>query len=181
MTGFNGPNDMKKILIYETNTFIRNTLRNILQDHFPDILIKEELSLDECEFEMGVFKPDILFIGEFVKGDYGYERLLQLRVRCPTAVVILFLEYDIDEYRKKAVMAGVNYVINKELWTGSEILALVETILLTKNYPDTGGVEDHSIEEDILLQPLERRRKGQRWMTREKEYLAHHPDRRRVI
>jgi DNA-binding NarL/FixJ family response regulator len=172
---------IRKILILERNTFIRNTLLNILQCRFPDVIFKEELSFDECEIEMNAFKPDILFIGDIIKGGDGFERLHRLRVRCPTTVIILFMEYDIDEYRKEAVMAGVNHVISKELWTGSEILALVETILLTKNYPDRGGVEAQSIAEDILGHPIERRRKDTRGMTREKEYLAHHPDRRREI
>jgi len=170
---------MKKILILERNTFIRDSLRNILQGRFPDVVIKEELSFDECEIEMRDFKPDILFIGALAERGNGFERLHQLRVTCPTAVIILLTEYDIDEYRKEATMAGVNHVISKELWTGSEILALVETILLTKNYQDRGSVEGQAIAEDILGHPIERRRKDGRGMKREKEYLAHHPDRRR--
>jgi len=56
--------------------------------------------------------------------------------------------------------------------------SLVETILITKNYQDRGSVVGQAIAEDILGHPIERRRRGGRGMMREKEYLAHHPDRR---
>ena len=75
-------------------------------------------------------------------------------------------------------MAGVNYVISKDLWTGSEILALVQTILKTKKYQGKESTGDRLIDEDILRQPLERRRKDQRGIVKEKKFLAHNPDRR---
>lgn len=170
---------MNKILLLERNDYIRNSLGNILQGRFPDVVIKEVFSLDECEIAMRDFKPDILFKGSAVKNGDGLEMVHLLRVSSPATTVILFMQYDIDEYRSEAIKAGVNYVISIELWTGGEILALVETILMMKNYKDSGVAEGRSIEEDIFELPIERRRKGGRGIRREKEYLAHNPDRRR--
>ena len=169
---------LNKILLFERNTFFRNSLRKILQDRFPDVAIKEVSLFEECVSEMRDFKPDILFIGSDEQSSKGLKRLHQIRNSFPAANIIFFTEYDIDEYRKGAVMAGVNYVISKDLWTGSEILALVQTILKTKNYQGKESTGDRLIDEDVLRQPLERRRKDQRGIVKEKKFLAHNPDRR---
>ena len=75
-------------------------------------------------------------------------------------------------------MNGANHIISKELWTGHEILALMQTILATKDIWDGEYTEDILVDKDTLVRPLERRQKDNKGRAREKEYLAEKPDRR---
>ena len=154
-----GLKNLSKILLLERNTFIRETLRNILQGRFPDVVIKVVFSIDECAIETSGFKPDILFLGTAEKNSEELERLRQIRLMLPATTIIFFTEYDIDEYKKRAALEGINYVISKELWTGDEILALVKTILTMRNYQGKINDKGRLIEEKILRHPIERRKK----------------------
>lgn len=169
---------MNKILLYERNTFVKDALRDILQGRFPDIVIKEEITFEECENELKAFEPDILFIGSAEQNTNRFEQFHRIRSASPGTAIILFTEYDINEYRKMAIMEGANYVISKEWWTGGEILALVNTILTMKNFQKSVNTEDKLIDDEILKQPIERRRIDWIGRSNEKDYLAHNPDRR---
>ncbi len=142
------------------------------------MVINSCFSFEECETKTWNFEPDILFIGTAKQGGETMEQLRLMRQRLPNSTIIFFTEYGIDEYRQKAIMEGANYVMSKELWTGGEILALVKTILQMKNYQDTEGIEQRLLEEDILRQPIERRRKDRWGIASEQNYLAHNASRR---
>lgn len=169
---------MNRILLVEKNTFIRDALRQILHGRFSSLIIKDVLCHEECLSEMQGFKPDILILGIEENNKKGLEGLRQIREQYPATVIVLFTDYEIEEYRKEAVLKGANHIISKELWTGNDILALMKTILATKDGWDRESVEDKVIEEEFLRRPIERRRRDRRGMAREKEYLAHHPERR---
>jgi DNA-binding NarL/FixJ family response regulator len=136
------------------------------------------LNREDCLAEIEDVLPDILILGVNIYTDNELVLLDQIREKYPGVSVILFTDYGIDEYRKEAILRGANYTISKDLWTGSEILALINTILITRDNLNQMHVEYSSVEEDLLKQPLERRRKDPRGRAVEREFLAHHPDRR---
>lgn len=170
---------LNRILLCEKNEFFRAELLRIIQRRFPHVDIKWVLSGEECLAETIDYRPDILFLGVNIYAGRELELLDQLRGRHPGVNIILFTDYCIDEYRKEAILRGANHIISKELWTGNEILALIKTILSTKNKPadkETGGA---AIEEVLLKVPLERRRRDHRGKILERKYLVRHTDRRR--
>ena len=171
---------MNKILIFERNTFIKDALRNILQVRFPEIIIKEVISFERCVLELKTFEHDIIFIGTAEPNSNRFDQFHEIRLASPGTAIILFTEYDINEYRKMAIMEGANYVISKEWWTGSEILALVKTIFSMNNFQQQMNTEKRPIEveEEILRQPLERRSNDWMGRAKDKEFLTHNPDRR---
>jgi len=172
---------MSKILICEKNEFFRDSLKQIIQTRFPQVDVRLVLNFDDCLVQVYDFKPDILILGINSYTGHGLDKLDRIRRVSPGLNVILFTDYDIDEYRKEAIMRGANHIITKEFWTGGEILALLRTILLTTSAsmvnfnPENTGEENKS-----LKRPLERRRKDSRGRATEQEYLAQHPDRREI-
>jgi DNA-binding NarL/FixJ family response regulator len=104
-------------------------LCHLLQARFPSLIIKEVINHDDCLTTMEKFKPDILILGIADNGDIGLKNLQQVRTQFPTTVIVLFTSYEMEEYRKQAIMKGANHIISKELWTGHEILALMQTLL----------------------------------------------------
>jgi len=169
---------LSRLLLVEKNSFIRDSLCPLLQARFPSLIIKAVINYDDCLTSMEKFKPDILILGIADNGDIGLKNLQQVRAQFPTTVIVLFTSYEMEEYRKQAIMKGANHIISKELWTGHEILALMRTILATKDCWDGEYTEGILVDKDTLVRPLERRNKDNRGRAREKEYLAGKPDRR---
>ncbi|MDX2433510.1 MAG: response regulator [Desulfobacterales bacterium] len=169
---------MSRLLIVEENIFIRESLRQILRARFPSLIIREVICNGDCLSSMGDFKPDILILGITDNGGNGLKSLEQIRKQYPSTVIILFTAYEVEEYRKAAVLRGANYLISKELWNGNEIVALINTIFTTRGSQLLILQGDPSVEEVFLEQPLERRRRGTRAKKFEREYLDHNPDRR---
>ncbi len=79
------------------------------------------------------FKPVILILSSDLYKGYDLKILKDLRRKHPRLIIIVFTDYNIDEYRKEAILqSATNYLMSKELWTGSEIMSLIKTILTTK-------------------------------------------------
>ena len=170
---------MSRLLLVEKNTFIRDSLRQILQARFPSLIIREVANDGTYLGAMEDFRPDILILGIEDSEDKGFKSLQHIRDRFPFTVIVLFTTYEVEEYRRDAILRGANHIISKELWTGNEILALVKTILATKESWDRKYAEDFIFDTaENLRRPLERRKKDRNRSIRERNYLAYNPDRR---
>jgi DNA-binding NarL/FixJ family response regulator len=120
---------MKRLLLCEKNTLLRNALLRIIQRRFPHIDIKWVLSGEECLAGAKDFRPDLLILGAGLYGEKSLDLLEQIRASHPAVTIIVFIDYDIDEYRKDAILRGADHVIARELWTGNEIVSSIHTIL----------------------------------------------------
>lgn len=167
-----------KILFFEKNSFFKESLIRIIECRFPDVVIKTVLSSEECLNATSTFIPDILLLGHSANSEGVLLLLEQVNERCPSINIILFTNYNIDEYRKEAVLKGASHVISRDLWTGNEILALINTIFTSKESLMNTLSENLPIE-DFLELPIERRKNDPRGKSAEREFLAHHPDRRK--
>lgn len=132
---------MSRILIFEKNGYIRKALIQIIQSRFPDVAIKGILGCGDYGSEICNFMPDILILGINDYEDGKMEMLEQIRAKHPAVDIILLIDYDIEEYRKDALLRGANHVISRELWAGNEILALIHKILDPKEGQRIWGKE----------------------------------------
>ena len=169
---------MSRILLCERNEHFKNALFQIIHSRFPEVDIKWFLNSEDCLTETNDYKPHILILGvNIYAGSNELEILERLREKHPDVNILLFTDYEIDEYRKEAIMKGATHIISKETWTGNEILALMKTILASNKLLNDKQAE-RAIKGDLLKRPLERRRRDLRGRTQEREFLAHNPDRR---
>ncbi|MDH3327615.1 MAG: response regulator [Desulfobulbaceae bacterium] len=169
---------MSRLLLVEKNIFIRDALREIVHCRFPSLIVKEVLCHENCLSEMGDFTPDVLILGATGNNRKDMEDLQKIRGSFPATVIVFFTAYENEEYRKEGILKGANHIISKELWTGNEILALIKTILATKESWDREYAQDKLIEEEFLHRPIERRRRDRGGRAKEREYLEQNPDRR---
>jgi len=143
---------MSRILFYEKEGFISKELIKIIQNSFSQVDIKTVLSCEECLAELRDSTPVILILGSNVADCNGFDLIVQTRKLHPGVCIILITDYNIDEYRKDAIIKGASHIISKELWTGKEIVALIKTILTTKENHLHNKAEGSSIEiEDDTL------------------------------
>ncbi len=143
---------MSCILLYEKDGFISKELIQIIQSHFSQVDIKTVSSCEECLAELRDSTPDILMLGSNVADCNGFDLIVQTRRMHPGVCIILITDYNIDEYRKDAILRGASHIVSKELWTGNEIVTLINTILVTKENQLHNKAEGPSIEiEDDTL------------------------------
>lgn len=143
---------MSSLLLFEKEGFISKELIQIMRNRFSHESIKMVLNYEECLTELSDFTPDVLMLGANIPCCNSLDFIEQIRQMYPGVCIILSTDYNIDEYRKEAILKGASHVVSKELWTGNEILALINTIFITKKSQVHKKAENPSveIEEDTL-------------------------------
>ena len=121
---------MYRILLVDDNIFFRHTQCQILQGRFPQIVYHEANNGKKCPHIMLDVAPEGLFIDVHLHDGDGIALLCGIKKRYPSTILIVFSEYDLHEYQAAPHLVGINDIIPKELKTGGEIAALIETILV---------------------------------------------------
>jgi DNA-binding NarL/FixJ family response regulator len=139
---------MNRILIIENNVAFRNTLKNFLQSRFPAMAFEEAQNGEEALQKATYFCPDIIFMDIKLPMEAAAinEKLKNI---FPEVTIVLFTNYDPNEYRGATEESGADYILQKGTSTAEEIVGLVDSILnLTHSFP---------IKESCLRPPIKRR------------------------
>ena len=121
---------MFKILIIDPNTPFRESLGKIINDRFPSIEIQESSAADEGLRKLNAFAPLLVFIDMYLPDRNGLDLAKEIKTSFPEIIIAIFARYDSPEYQAAANDSGVEHLIPKDDWTGEDILALVESILI---------------------------------------------------
>ena len=128
-----------RILIIENNITFRNTLKNFLQSRFPAMILEEAQNGEEALQKTTYFCPDIIFMDIKLPMEAAAINK-KLKSMFPKVTVVLFTNYDPNEYRGTAEESGANYILQKGASTAGEIEGLVDSILnFTHSFPINGG------------------------------------------
>ena len=119
-----------KILIIDSNTLFRKSLRKSLCARFPTIEIQESDSGAEGLRKVGAFAPQLIFIDIHLSDVSGFDFAKKIKSTCPQTIIATFTSFDSPEYQSAAAASGVDHLIPKDDWTGNDILSLVESILV---------------------------------------------------
>jgi DNA-binding NarL/FixJ family response regulator len=125
---------MHKTLIVEDNATFRQMLKEILVTRFPNMEIAEEPDGGELFSKIDALHPNIVFMDIRLPGENGLELAKKIKVNHPEIIVIILTSYDLPEYRQAARLSKADHFVTKDSPT-QDFLALVESILLTKNSP----------------------------------------------
>jgi two-component system, response regulator YesN len=119
---------INRILIIENNITFRNTLKNFLQSRFPAMVLEEAKNGEEALQKATYFCPDIIFMDiKFPTEAAAINK--KLKRMFPKVTVVLFTNYDPNEYRGATEESGANYILQKGASTAEEIEGLVDSIL----------------------------------------------------
>ena len=137
---------MFKILIIDPNTFFRESLGKIINDHLPDIEIQEAGSGAEGLSKVRPFAPQLIFIDIYLPDMNGFDLAKKIKRSYPEIIIAIFLSLDSPEYRLAAAQCGVKHLIPKDDWTGEDIVSLVESTLSgTERSPRVKTDNTHSV------------------------------------
>ena len=121
---------MFRILIIDPNTPFRESLGKIINDRFPNVEIQESDEADEGLRWLKTFAPQLIFIDIYLPDRNGLDLAKEIKTSFPEIIIAIFARYDSPEYQAAAEDSGVEHLIPKDDWTGEDILALVESILI---------------------------------------------------
>jgi two-component system response regulator YesN len=74
------------------------------------------------------FHPNLIFLEIHLPADNGLDLARRIKARYP-AIMIVVLTYNIQEYQEAAEELGVEHIIPKDVWTGEDIIKLVQSIM----------------------------------------------------
>jgi len=124
---------MCKTLIIEDNTTFRQSLREILSDKFPSMLIGEVADGKEALQRIEDQLPDIIFMDIKLPGESGLKLTEKIKATYPDIIIIILTSYNLPEYRDAAHQYGATHFLTKSSSTSNEIVELVESILSDMN------------------------------------------------
>lgn len=120
---------MFKILIIDSNTLFRTSLRKSLATRFPAVEIQEAGSGAEGLKKVTAFSPQLIFIDIYLPDRSGLDLAKKIKASYPQMVIAVFTGYDSPEYQAAANNSGVEHLIPKDDWTGEDIRGLVKDVL----------------------------------------------------
>ena len=115
-------------LIVEDNYTFRQSLREALRGHFPDMTIMEAGNGKETWRQFENFAPSLVFMDIRLPNGNGLELARKIKADHPETVVVILTSYDLPEYREAALHSGANHFLTKGSVTSDEIAALVRAI-----------------------------------------------------
>jgi two-component system response regulator YesN len=118
------------ILIIDPNIPFLQSLKNLLEKHFPLFDIEVASDGQEGLGKIRVSGPQLIFLEVHLPGGSGLELADKIKSKHPQAIIALVTSYNVPEYQTAAKDAGIEYLIPKDEWTGEDIVALVRSISL---------------------------------------------------
>lgn len=118
-----------KTLIVEDNDAFRQVLKDLLQRHFPFLVLEEACDVRGAEEKLGRCDTDLAFMDIKLPDGNGLQLTETFKRACPQMAVIILTSYDYPEYRQAAAQSGANHFVSKETVGEQTFLATIQSTL----------------------------------------------------
>ncbi len=119
---------MPSVVIVENNDFFRRSFKEILKLYIPSLAVYECADGADILDMIRQTRPDVVFMDIQLPGRNGLELTREIKTAHPEVAVSIFTNFDIPEYRTRAVDCGADYFLLKDTISGAEIAALVKCV-----------------------------------------------------
>ena len=117
---------------------LRQSLKKILCERFPYMVVDEASDGKEALQKVDTFRPYFIHMDIKLSGESGLELTKKIKIDSPETIISVLTNYDVPEYRKAAYQYGANYFLSKSSSTTDEILTLIESILSDLGFDPDG-------------------------------------------
>jgi len=118
------------ILIIDPNIPFQQSLKKLLRKHFPHVDVEAASDGQEGLGKISVGGAQLILLEIHLRGESGLELADEIKFKHPEAIIALLTSYNLPEYQTAAKDAGIEHLIPKDEWTGDDIVALVQSIVL---------------------------------------------------
>ena len=123
---------MATILIIDDNASFRESFRDLLVQHFPDMRIEEAVDTKGSLQRITEHPPDLMFVDIELAGESGLDLARKVRSIHGDTTIAILTNYDLPEYREAAKISGANHFFSKGASSVDEVLELVDTVVFEK-------------------------------------------------
>jgi DNA-binding NarL/FixJ family response regulator len=123
---------MLNILIIDDNDSFRDSFRDLLVQHFPDMCIEEAADMKGSLEKISEHPTDLIFVDIELAGESGLELIKRIRTSYADPVIAIFTSYDLPEYREAAQDSGAEYFFSKGASSMEEVLSLVDSVVFER-------------------------------------------------
>ncbi len=116
---------MLKVLIVDDSASFRGSLRDLLCQQLPEVLVLEAVDGREALEEVCRTALDLAFIDIELGAESGLDLTRRIRVRHLDMSIAIITNYDLPEYRLAAQDCGANAFFSKTSSSVEDILAWV--------------------------------------------------------
>jgi len=130
---------MFKILIVDPNDPFRRSLKKVLISRFPFVDIQEAADGDEGMQKLEAHHPDLIFLEIHLPAETGLDLAGRIKADHPEIIIVILTSYDLPEYKIAVEQSGIEHMVPKDDWTGEDMIALVQSILLDLKMDEQGN------------------------------------------
>lgn len=123
---------MINVLIAEDNAAYRQTLHQVLTGRFPFMQITETADGPDALHQALSRHFDLIFMDIRLPQGNGLDLTRAIKAVFADAIICVITSHDLPEYRDAALRNGADRFMVKGDSTGEEIVAMVESLLLTR-------------------------------------------------
>ncbi|MDA8140889.1 MAG: response regulator transcription factor [Desulfobacteraceae bacterium] len=117
---------MPTLLIIDSNTIFRRTLKDIIQRRFSGLEIAEAEDSREG-LEKGIHgRPQMVITDLSLKGGAGLSMIQSIASQNTDARIVVLTDMDEEEYRMAAIERGADDFISKSKQASYKVLAIIE-------------------------------------------------------
>jgi CheY-like chemotaxis protein len=120
---------MFNILIVDDNAAFRESLKEMLIDRFPSIVVHEASDGRETWRILENLLPDLIFLDIRLPDENGLEITRKIKQQHRHIPIIIATNYDLAEYREAARQYGADDFITKGSSSWDKIVAHVESLM----------------------------------------------------
>jgi two-component system, NarL family, invasion response regulator UvrY len=124
---------MRRFLIADDHTVVREGLRQILQDAFPSAFVDEVPDGEDLLKKVMTEHWDIVISDITMPGRSGLDILKQIKQNHPKLPVLILSMHQEDHYAIRALKAGASGYLNKDC-DQKELIEAVNRLMLGKKY-----------------------------------------------
>ena len=121
------------ILIVEDNKIFRHSLKEMLCNAFPSMIIEEAKNGKEALQKIEDHTPDFIFMDIRLPRASGVTLTKKIKTAHPNIIIAVLTSYDLPEYRNAALQSGANHFLSKSSSTRKHIIELVESNFIDIN------------------------------------------------
>lgn len=130
-----------QFLLVDDHAIVRDGLRQVLGDAFPDAAIAEAGDAKTAVDFAVKTKPDIVLLDISLPGQNGLEILKQIKALQPEAKVLILTMHPEDQYAVRVLKAGASGYLTKEI-ASEEVATAVKKILAGGCYVSSSLAEN---------------------------------------
>ncbi len=124
---------MIRILITDDHTVVREGLKRILKDEFPDSIFGEATSGNEALEKTRAEAWDVIILDISMSGRNGLEVLKQMRTENIKSPVLILSMHPEDQYAVRVLKAGASGYLTKDS-ASDELVTAVKRIISGRKY-----------------------------------------------